>query len=147
MALGSITIKVAKTLSQVDEILEIDPTNQEAIKQAIEDAINKLHSKIVNGDVHLLLTDATEFNIAPKSEFKQFMYDVTGEKGPYKVVKTYKSWVGISDGVYEIENCPKYIPVSWCKKTPEKRDHLKVLSVFLAICSVIQSAALLLLLI
>jgi hypothetical protein len=147
MALGSITIKVVKTLSQVDEILEIDPANHEVVKEAIEAAINKLHSKIVNGDVHLLLTDTTEFKVALKSEFKQFMCDVTGEKGPYKVVKTYKSWVGISDGVYEIENCPKYIPVSWCEKATEKRDHIKVLSIFLAICSIIQSAALLLLLI
>jgi len=143
MVLRSITLQVTKTLSQVDEILERDPDGQEAVKQAIIDAIEKLHSKIINGDAHLLLTDTTEFTIRPKKEFKQFMYDVTGEKGPYKVLKTYKSWVGMSDGVYEVENCAKFIPVSWCEKT--SKSNLKTLSIFLAICSVLQSIALILL--
>lgn len=147
MALGSITVKVSKTLDQVDELLKIDPENQEVVKQAIVAAIDKLHSKIVDGEVNLVLTDSEEFDVIPKSEFKQFMFDVTGEKGPYKVVKTYKSWIGISEGVYEIENCSKFIPVSWCNKAKERKDHLKIMSVFLAICSIAQSIALLLLLI
>lgn len=147
MALGSITIKVSKSLDQVDELLKIDPKNQEIVKQAIVDAIDNLHSKITKGEVSLLLTDDTEFEIRPKSEFKQFMFDITGQKGPYKVTKTYKSWVGISDGVYEIENCAKYIPVSWCIRSQKNRDCLKPLSIFLAICSILQSIALILLLV
>lgn len=146
MALGSITIKVSKSLDQVDELLKIDPKNQEIVKQAIVDAIDNLHSKITKGEVSLLLTDDAEFEICPKSEFKQFMFDITGQKGPYKVTKTYKSWVGISDGVYEIENCDKYIPVSWCIRSQKNRDCLKPLSIFLAICSILQSIALILLL-
>jgi len=145
MALRSITVKVTKTLTQVDEILEMDPEGQETVKQAIIDAIDKLHSKIINGDTNLLLTDNTEFTIRPKKEFKQFMYDVTGEKGPYKVLKTYKSWVGMSDGVYEVENCPKYIPVSWCDKA--SKSNLNAFSALLAFCSILQSVILILLLI
>lgn len=144
MALGSITVKVTQTLNQVDEILKIDPEGSETVKQAIVDAIDKLHSKIVNRDTSLLLTDTTEFTIQPKKEFRQFMYDVIGEKGPYKVIKTYKSWIGISDGVYEVENCDKYIPVSWCNKA--SKINLESLSVFLAVCSILQSIALVLLL-
>jgi hypothetical protein len=147
MVLQSITIKVTETLNKVDEILKIDPESQEIVKQAIVEAIDKLHSKMINGDVHLLLTDDSEFDITPKNEFKQFMYDVTGKKGPYQVIKTYKSWVGISDGVYEIEDCDKYIPVSWCSKTSKSKINLKVFSAFLATCSILQSILIILLLI
>ena len=147
MALGGITIKLAKTLRQVEEILEANPDAQEEIKQTIETAIEKLHSKTINGEVTLVLTDEASFKIKPKKEYKDYLHTLTGSPGPYKVIKTYKSMIGLSDGVYELENCDQFIPVSWCKeKKCTAGDNLKFLSIVLAVCSVAQSAALLLIL-
>jgi hypothetical protein len=134
-----------KTLVQIEEILAADPQGQDSIQEAIIDAISKLHTKTLQGEALLLLVDETHFDVSLKKEHRQFMRDLTGRKGPYKVTKTYKSWVGLSEGVYTIEDCDKLIPVSWCKKKASI-SKLTALSIFLAISSVVQSGALIALL-
>jgi len=146
MALQSVKLVSVKAVKQIEEIMQTNPDGYEDIKNAILKAIDKLHNK-VHFDTHLLITEEAAFQITPKKEFKQYMLDITGEKGPYNVVKTYKSWVGISDGLYEVENCGKLIPASWCRDRKQKSDTLKLLSILLAISSVIQSALLLFLII
>lgn len=135
-----------KTLEQIAEILSKNPDGNALIKQAFIDTVNKLHLECFSPEhPTLLLVDDAQFKVKVKSEHKEFMQELTGHKGPYQVNKTLKSWVGLSEGVYAIEGCDKFIPVSWCKKAP-KVDRTTILAIFLALSSLVQSGAILLLL-
>ena len=143
--MGLQSLKVTtKALQQIEEILEIDPNGREVLQTSIVEIINKLHTKATIGEAQLLLVDSKEFTVAPKDEFKASMSSITGRKGPYKVTKTYKSWVGISDGIYEIEDCGRFVPVFWFVKKEEK-SRLPLLSILLAIGSILQTGLLFLL--
>jgi hypothetical protein len=134
-----------ETLSQIKEIVSADPKGQDLVKAAIVDAIATLYTKTMREEPSLLLVEEAAFAISPKQEYKKFMRSLTGKRGPYTVTKQYKSWVGLSEGVYAIEGCDKLVPVSWCKKKTEI-SKLTILSVLLAISSLAQSGLLLVLL-
>lgn len=146
MLVNTVKIKTdTETLLQIKELVEFSNNASEEINQAIIEAIEKLHKKTFNDQPTLILVDSKQFDIKPKKEYKKFLLDLTGVKGPYKVTKTYKSWVGLSEGVYEIEGCDKLIPVSWCN-TKSSNNSTPFSTYFWLICSLLQSAAILLLL-
>jgi hypothetical protein len=144
--MGLQSLKVTtKALQQVEEILETSPNAKETLETTIIEAIDRLYNRTISQTPQLLLVDDEKFTVAPKAEHKAFMADITGKKGPYQVVKTYKSWVGMSDGVYQIEDCDKFVPVSWFEKQAARNNRLQVLSVLLAISSILQTGLLFLL--
>jgi hypothetical protein len=78
----------------------------------------------------------------PKSEYYETVKNLTGHEGPYTAVKTYKSWIGLSEGIYQLKNSNVFAPVSWFD--PIKQSNLqKLLTIGLIILSIIQSLILL----
>jgi len=146
MAFKSIKVDI-ETLEKLNEIVSVNAQSHDSIKNAISNAIDNLWIKTCKNDT-LLLIDEEEFAVKPKSDQSQYLKDITGVKGPYMVVKTFKSWVGLSDGVYKLKDCDVFVPVAWFDKienSKEKSTNRLLISIF-ALMSLCQSGALLLLL-
>ena len=144
MALKVVKVST-KALHQICDITAASPESHQEIDNAINLAINDLWLKVCGGDVKLLLTDDEEFLVSPKSEYSQDAQNKLGKRGPYTVVQTCKSWVGISEGIYKIKDCDCFVPVAWFSKVEPKKEQKprNLLALILAIASLLQSRAIL----
>lgn len=136
------------TMKQISEILDENPEGQKLIKEALVGAIEKLWGSICQPKTTLLFVETNEFNIKPKPEYCDLVKSMTGSDGPYTAIKTCKSWVGLSDGVYQIKDTNSLIPVSWFVAPKSRKFYLSSLwPIALLLFSVIQSIIILLLII
>jgi len=142
MALKAVKIST-KALGQLNDITAATPEARQKIGAALNGAINDLWIKVCKGEVTLLLSDDEEFLVSPKSEFSQDAKNKLGCSGPYTVVQTCKSWVGVSEGIYKIKDCDGFVPVAWFSKVEPKKEQKtnNLLTVVLAVASLIQSGA------
>lgn len=143
MALKEIRVDT-KTINQITDIIERDPQGHELIQEELKDTINKLWSNICSPKTALILTDETIVEISPKPEYQQMIKQLTGNDGPYTANKTYKSWVGLSEGIYSVENV--LIPASWFnapKKLAAPGKFFYFLTILLVISTLLQSLFLL----
>ena len=149
MALKELRVD-ARTLSQITDVVEKDPQGQGNLQKAIIETVDKLWKDTCDPKATLVLIEETSLEVSAKPSYQETLKNLTGVDGPYKVVKTCKSWVGLSDGVYQLIDCPIMTPVSWFE-TPEKKwlasdPTSRFIMYFLAFMSLIQSICLLLLL-
>ena len=147
MALKAVKVST-KALDQIYDITAATPESQQKITDAINTAIDDLWIKVCKGEVNLLLTDNDEFLVRPKPEFSRDAQNKLGKKGPYTVIQTCKSWVGISDGIYKIKDCDCFVPVTWFSRIEpvepkETKSTNNLFTIILAITSLLQSGAIL----
>lgn len=143
-------IKVTtQTLDQIEEILGKDPEGAEAVRDAINAAVNKIWLNTCGGgEATLILTQDESFSVVAKESHKEKVTELLGA-GPYRVVKSCKSWVGISDGMYQLETQPMPVPASWFEREQEKEPDKGTsipLTILMVMLSLLQSSAILLLL-
>lgn len=146
-------IKVkTETLDQIEEILKIDPEGADAVRDAINAAVNKIWLNTCGGgEAMLILTQDERFTVVAKGPYKEKVTELLGE-GPYTVVKSCKSWVGISEGLYQLETEAMPVPASWFEKKSEpkkkeKKETSTALTLLMVLLSILQSSAMILLLI
>jgi hypothetical protein len=150
MALKPIKVN-EETLKQLTELMELPDQDQcqdqikDEISENISTSIYKVWLKHCKKDTAFIYIDDSSFKISPKEEHQQFLHKLTGNKGPYTVVKTFRSWVGLSDGVYKLENCDKFVPIAWFEQeAPPSKKQNNLLIVMLVILSILQSLAMVL---
>lgn len=137
------------TLSQIADVVERDPQGQNNLKRVIIESVDKLWRETCEPKTTLVLIDETNLEVLAKPAYQETLKKLTGVDGPYKVTKTCKSWVGLSDGVYQLVDCPILTPVSWFAIPEEKKwsdQTSRFIMYFLALMSLLQSICLLLLL-
>ena len=142
-------IKVTtETLDQIEQILTKDPQGAKSVKDAINAAVNKVWLNTCGGgEATLLLTQDENFEVIAKEEFSDHVSKILGE-GPYKVIQTCKSWVGLSDGLYRLE-AGDTLPASWFERTAPKvkaESRITAAALLLTVLSILQSVAIVLLL-
>jgi len=144
MALKAVKVST-KSLNQIHDITTASSDARQEISDAVNQAINDLWIKVCKGEVNLLLTDDEEFLVQPKPEFSQDARNKLGGTGPYTVIQTCKSWVGISEGIYRIKDCDCFVPVTWFSKVEPKetKSASNLITIMLAISSLVQSGAIL----
>jgi hypothetical protein len=150
MLLKPVRVKT-ETLEQLNELLDIKGQDQSKIKdeisEKISESIYKIWLKFCRSDTAFIYIDDTPLEVEPKKERKEFLKELTGHFGPYKVTKTCKSWVGISEGIYKLDDTDMLVPITWFTETKtEKNTTNFVLIVLLVILSLLQSGFLLFLL-
>jgi hypothetical protein len=149
MALKELRVD-AQTLAQITDILEKDPNGQDNLQKEIIGTVDKLWQDTCAPKTTLVLIEEASLEVSPRPAYVETLKNLTGTKGPYKVVKTCKSWVGLSEGVYQIAGCPILTPVSWFALPQEKwlacDPTSRLIMYFLAFMSLVQSICLLLLL-
>ena len=148
MALKELRVD-ALTLSQISDVVEKDPQGQDNLKRVIIESVDKLWRETCEPKTTLVLIDETNLEVLAKPAYQETLKKLTGTDGPYKVTKTCKSWVGLSDGVYQLVDCPILTPVSWFGPSEEKKwsdQTSRFIMYFLALMSLLQSVCLLLLL-
>jgi len=124
----------SETLKQLDELAsQHNLKNREIIEKAVEDYWTKL---CVEKSL-LTFEPAEDLWVKPQSQYKKFLLTATREKGPYKVSGTYKSWLGLSEGVYKLEDSNLTVPSYWFKT--QSINVVKILHVGLTL---VQSGAL-----
>ena len=134
-----------ETLDQIEQILAKDPEGAEVVRDAINAAVNKIWLNTCSGgEATLLLTQDENFEVAAKEEFVQQVTAALG-KGPYRVTQSYKSFVGLSDGLYRLED-GQTLPASWFDKITKPEKAISATALLLTILSIIQSAAIVMLL-
>lgn len=104
------------TVTQINEILAKNPELKDKLASSVAEAVQKLWSKTCEEKACLILEEDCSLSVRPKKEYAQYLRDVTGQAGPYVAIKKCKSWVGLSEGVYRIENCDLLIPISCFEK-------------------------------
>ena len=140
-----------KTLEQIQEILAADPEASSLIKQTFIEAIDTLYKNLFDPKIvketTFLVVDDTDLDVEIKPEHQEFLESLVGHKGPYHATKKYKSWmVGLSEGLYRIEGTDKLIPVSWCSEKKLETSSVSWATLVLLLTTLVQSGALLLLL-
>jgi len=146
MSLKEIKVRT-KTLEQIAEIVDKNPEGRELVQKGLVEAIDKLWRTVCQPQVKLLLTDSIETNVVAKPEFQEIVETITGTKGPYLAIKSCKSWIGLSEGVYQIQDCESFLPIAWF--TPAKTSYSlqKILIAALVFISCLQSLILVFLII
>jgi len=145
MALKAVKIS-SEALKQLEQLTSLDEeTTKKDITEAINKAISNLYQKRFNEEVKLILTDNTEFQVKTKPEFTEEANKLLNHKGPYTVVKTCKSWVGISDGLYRLKEVDYLVPAAWFETTTPRNAKCpnRTLTAILALSSILQSGAIL----
>jgi len=100
----------------LDRLVEIGAVKGIPIRTVVENAIESYWIKTCADEVKLVLVDEDTFTVKVKPEHIEYVKELTGKARSHKVEKTYKSIFGLSDGVYKIEDCDTYLPVSWFNK-------------------------------
>lgn len=134
-------IKVnTETLTKLEELASKHSLeNKEIIEKAVHDYWQKLCVE------KSLVTFETIDNlqVVPKKEYRKIVKNIIGAEGPYQVEGLYKSWLGISEGMYKLSSTS--LPACWFE--PKKSGLNKMATVAFICASVIQSGVLLFLLI
>ena len=65
-------------------------------------AINKLWETAYTKQ-SMLNVEKVSIEVTPKKEHKKEIADILGKKKTYSAIKIYKSWLGISDGLYQFK--------------------------------------------
>jgi len=104
----------------LNRLVEVSDVKGIPIRTVIEDAVERYWIKTCADDVKLVLIDDDSFTVSAKPEHIGYVKELTGQGKSLKVEKTYKSMLGLSDGVYKLEGCDTYLPVSWFDKKEVK---------------------------
>lgn len=145
MALKEIKVE-SKTLNQISEIVNHDPQGHQLIKKTIIDSIEKLWINVCNSQSSLVLIDEIFYEINPKPKYQNTIKEITGFDGPYIATKICKSHIGLSEGVYQL-NDSTIIPVSWFKPKKSTSKFNLLLMILCIVLNIIQSILLVLLII
>lgn len=127
----------------LDRLVEIGGVKGIPIREVVENAIESYWIKACVDEVKLVLVDEDSFTVKVKPEHVEYVKEITGNKR-HKVEKTYKSMLGLSEGVYKLEGCDTYLPVSWFNKQEvlDLKKNVTLLFVISWAITVVQSGAL-----
>lgn len=103
-------------------LVEVSGLKSVPIRTVVEDAVERYWIKACADEVKLVLTDEDTFVVSVKPEHVEYVKELTGQTKSHKVEKTYKSMLGLSEGVYKLEDCDTYLPVSWFDRQEVKQE-------------------------
>ena len=113
------------TIKKINCLINDKDVSQDTIKDTIGAAINKLW-ETAYAKQSMLDVEKVSIEVTPKSEHKKEIAAILGKKKTYSAIKIYKSWLGISDGLYQFKGSPNLFPISWfLTETKKNKKYIK----------------------
>jgi len=113
------------TIKKINCLINDKNISHDTIKDTIGAAINKLWETAYT-EQSMLNVEKVSIEVAPKKEHKKEITTILGKKKTYSAIKIYKSWVGISDGLYQFKGSTSLFPTSWfLTETKKNKKYIK----------------------
>ena len=115
------------TIKKINCLIDEKKVSQDTITDSIDAAISKLW-EMAYTEQSMLHVEDVDIEVTPKKEHKKEVASILGKKKSYSAVKIYKSWLGISDGLYQFKYSTNLFPASWfLVKTKNPKKYVKYL--------------------
>ena len=117
---SKLEIKVdTDTMNKINALIKEKNISPDRISDTIGSAINKLWEMVYTKQT-MLRVEKVDISVTPKSSYKKEVSLILGKKKTYTAIKIYKSWLGISDGLYKFKGSDNLFPSSWFVVTTKK---------------------------
>ena len=113
------------TIKKINCLINEKNISQEIITDTLDSAINKLWETAYTNQ-SMLRVEKVDIEVTPKKDHKKEITAILGKEKTYSAIKIYKSWLGISDGLYQFKGSSNLFPVSWFLiKTKKNNKYMK----------------------